>query len=137
MRYISYNSDCVPKHSRLNYELTEGNCCAQKCGTCPLENIALEEIKSAQQPKDCVRRNERLYCLLMAKAMLNGTLQEYMPVSVYHFVKCGHFFIDDGRHRICITEHLQNNNIYCELPIYIYEKKSKCAQCKRIKGEQL
>lgn len=100
MSYICYNLDCIPTNSRLNYELTDGNCYAQKCGTCPLENITLEEIQNAQQPKDCVRKNDRLYCLLMAKAMLNGALQEYMSVSVYHFVKCGHFFIDDGRHTI-------------------------------------
>lgn len=131
VRYISYNLDCISNNSRLNYEFTDGNCYAQKCGACPLENITLEEIKNAQQPNDCVRRNDMLYCLLMAKAMLNGTLHEYMPVSVYHFIKCGHFYIDDGRHRICITEHLQNNGIYYELPIHIYVEKSKCAKCKR------
>lgn len=127
--FLTYNLDCIPKSSRLNNELTDGNCYAEKSGTCPLANISLQEIENIQKSKDCVRRNEKLYCLLMAKAMLNGTLHEYMPVSVYHYVKCGHFCIDDGRHRICITEHLQNNGIYYELPVHIYQEKRKCAKC--------
>lgn len=69
----------------------------------------------------------------MAKAMLNNILHEYLPVSVYFFAKCGHFFIDDGRHRICITEHLHNNGINYELPVHMYEEKCKCAQCKNSK----
>lgn len=134
MRYINYDLNCIPKSARKNYEFTDGNCYAQKCGICPLENITLQEIKNIQQPSGCVRRKDRLYCLLMAKAMLNNTLHEYIPVSIYFFVKCGHFFIDDGRHRICIAEHLQNNGINCEFLICIYEERTKCNECKRKKG---
>lgn len=128
-----FNSNKIPQCRRLNYEFTERNCYAQKFEICPLEKTTLQEIEKLQKPNDCIRRNEKNYCLLMEKAMLNDTLQEYMPVSIYHFVKCGHFFIDDGRHRICITEHLHKNGIEFDLPTRIYEEKTKCAQCKRSK----
>ena len=130
MFYATFNSNAIPQCRRLNYELTDGNCYYQKTGMCPLENITLQELKNLQEPTDCVRRNDKRYCLLMAKAMLNGTLREYMPVSIHHF-KCGHYFIDDGRHRICITEQLLKNCIDFDLPIKMYEERTKCAQCKR------
>lgn len=130
MHYMDYDLSNIPNSRRLNYEFTDGNCYAKRTGICPLANITLQDIKNTQHHNDCVRRNNRLYCLLMAKAMLNGTLHEYMPVSVYFFAKCGHFYIDDGRHRICITEHLNDIGIDYKLPIRIYEERNTCTQCK-------
>ncbi len=121
MRKVIFN----PNKVVIDYRLTEGNCYAKAHGICPMENFNQADIDDTQYP----RRNDISYCPIMAKKMLNGTLNPDLPVQIYLHKKCGHYTFSDGRHRTCITQHLHDLGINYDLTAYLYTPNEYCVRC--------
>ena len=110
----------------IDYHFTDGNCYAMANGTCPMEKFKDIEVDESQHPK----RNDFYFCPIMARKMLNGTLNPTLPVQVYLNKKCGHAEFNDGRHRTCVTQHLHDLGIDYDLLVKLYEPNKYCLWCK-------
>lgn len=83
------------------------DCCFVHTGTCPMQNVGLEELKarplscdSLGHPTPQAVKDEPDYCLDMARYMIEyGEIpgKEINPICDF-----------DGQHRTCVAEHLRN-----------------------------
>lgn len=118
-----------PLNKTFNFQLTENTCFRCKTNKCPLENMSTDDILNIDICNETIRRNEPLYCLDMAKKLLTNTLNATIPVKISHYKGCNHYSFEDGQHRTCTIAHLKQNGIYCDLQVYLYERKGFCRYC--------
>lgn len=123
MRKVIFN----PNEVSIDYKFTEEGCFAITNGTCPITQFCNLQIDENKYP----RRSEFDYCPIMAKKMIDGTLNPTLPIQIYHHKKCGHYNFNDGRHRTCIAQHLHSIGINFDLVVYLYEPNDLCDICRR------
>lgn len=95
-----------PSLEQFTFEFTKNECYKLRTGKCSLEmNVDLRRYSSVQD-------NEKEYCPHLYQLMMEGGRIVKDPQLAR--CGCGHFIINDGRHRLCIAQQ-KNMNILVEI----------------------
>lgn len=120
MYYRMEFEEFYPRGKIFYIDLDKYICHKLKCGKCLINKSYIDALVYTDK---YMQKNDIDYCPNIIKSIYEkGYIPTLNPVSI-HTYKCGHYDLDNGRHRICAAAKLN-------IPIYVKINKYDDSLCK-------